>query len=346
MNGATAERATPVTVSVIVLTYNHARYIRQALDSILAQETDFPYEILVGDDASTDGTQAILREYARREPDRLRLFLHEKNMGASRNAYTLLMAARGKYLATCEGDDYWCDREKLRIQVAYLEAHPAFSGCVHPCRIVDEWGRTRRDQRLEWVRQKPVFTLRDFQGIYLPGQYATFVRRNLFLDKTRDMSIVYQAHPMVADRTTMMLYLLAGDIACIDRVMSCYRKVTRKDGVNLTTVAFRNNRSRVQEEQKLLQSMEAYLSREKGCEIRFRRRRRELFCEAVFQWLRGAGRINLQTAGELWRDGGYAPSYLLALPVQFVRKSGRYIEKRWLLADREGSGEAEKKKGE
>ena len=322
-----------VLVSIIVPTYNHAQYIRQALDSILEQKTEFPYEILVGDDASSDGTQDILWEYAQRYPDKFRLFLREKNLGASRNVYELLMAANGTYLATCEGDDYWCDEEKLQIQISYLQEHPDISGCVHKHRIVDEQGNTRKNQRLEWVRHKPVFTLEDFQGIYLPGQYATFVRRNVFLNRETDYSVIYKAHQMVADRTAMMLYLLAGDIVYIDRVMSCYRKVTRKDGKNLTTVAFRNNRSRVREEQTLLHSMEQYLSGAKGRKIRFSRRRKEVFCEGVFQWLRGAGRDNLQAALELWREAGRPLSYWCFLPARFLYKCARFVETRWILAD-------------
>lgn len=320
-------------VSVIVPTYNQAPHIRQTLDSILSQKTEYSYEVLVGDDASTDGAQDILREYAQMYPDKIRLFLREENLGASRNAYELLMAARGKYLATCEGDDYWCDEEKLQLQISYLESHPEISGCVHRFRVVDEQGNPRKNQTLPWVRQKPVFTLDDFQGIYLPGQYATFVRRNLFLHSEKNYRIVYQAHRMVADRTAMMLYLLAGDVVCLDRVMSCYRKVTRKDGTNMTTVSFRNNCNRVREELNTLHLMEDYLRQETGSRFRFTRRRKELFCEGMFQWLRGAGRDNRMAALELWAEVGKPLSYWLYLPVRFVYKCADFIKTRWILAD-------------
>lgn len=322
-----------IMVSIIVPTYNHAPYVSQALDNILGQKTEFSYEILVGDDASSDGTQEILLEYAKRWPDKFRLFLRKKNIGASRNVYELLMAAKGKYLATCEGDDYWCDEEKLQLQVAYLEAHPNISGCVHKHRVVDEQGNVRKNQTLDWVRPKPVFTLEDFQGIYLPGQYATFVRRNVFLNTEKDYRIVYKAHRMVADRTAMMLYLLEGDVVLMDRVMSCYRKVTRKDGKNLTTVAFRNNRNRVREEIKILHSMEEYLSGAKQRPVRFARRRKELFCDGIFQYLRGAGHDNLRAALELWHESNRSLSYWLFLPARFVYKCINFVKVRWILAD-------------
>lgn len=90
-------------VSVIVPTYNHEKYIRKALDSILMQEVPFLYEILIGDDASCDETQDILHEYQERYPDKIRLFLHKENIGATRNSYELLTNAKGRYLATLEG---------------------------------------------------------------------------------------------------------------------------------------------------------------------------------------------------------------------------------------------------
>ncbi len=121
-------------VSVVCTAYNHAPYIRDALEGFLAQRTDFPVEILVNDDASTDGTAAILREYAARYPARIRVFCQEKNLyaqGLSPYDAALYPAARGDYIALCEGDDYWTDPEKLQRQADFLDAHPDYSACVH-----------------------------------------------------------------------------------------------------------------------------------------------------------------------------------------------------------------------
>ena len=307
-----------IMVSVIVLTYNHERYIRQALDSILMQKVDFKYEILVGDDASTDGTPAILREYRDRFPDIFRLTLRETNEGASGNVYALLCTARGKYLATCEGDDYWCDENKLQCQVSYLEEHPQMIGCVHPCRIVDENGNLRRRQKLDWVHEKPVFTLQDFQGLYLPGQLVTFVRRNIFQNPQHDPALLYHAHPMVADRSSMVFYLLHGDIARIDRAMSCYRKVEGKTAKNLSSICFANNRKRVEEEYHILKQTEQYLKTCLGKDIRYERRRNELFAEAVFQWLRRRG--DLAVAAGIFRESEKKLGCVLFVPLHGLRK--------------------------
>lgn len=110
-------------VSVAILTYNQAQYIQQCLDSVLMQVTNFDYEIVVGDDASTDSTQEILREYAAKYQEKFVLLLGEKNEGISMNYKKVLSVCKGKYIALCEGDDYWTDVHKLQEQVNFLEEH-------------------------------------------------------------------------------------------------------------------------------------------------------------------------------------------------------------------------------
>jgi len=118
-------------ISVLMITYNHARFIRQALDSVLAQKTDFPYEVVIGDDASTDGTGAILAEYAGKFPDRIRLLRRMQNIGMNANLADTLAACRGEYVALLEGDDYWIGSEKLERQAEFLDGHPECVNCFH-----------------------------------------------------------------------------------------------------------------------------------------------------------------------------------------------------------------------
>ena len=113
-------------LSIGILTYNQEKYIRQCLDSVLMQKVAFDYEIVVGDDASTDGTQDVLCDYAKRYPGKFVLLLGEKNEGISMNYKKVLTACEGEYVALCEGDDYWTDRNKLQKQVDFLENHPDY----------------------------------------------------------------------------------------------------------------------------------------------------------------------------------------------------------------------------
>jgi len=111
-------------VSILIVPYNQEAYVGKALDSLLNQVCPFSYEILVGEDCSTDGTRAICQDYAARYSDKIRLYLNERNKGLIRNYFDLLKEARGFYLADCGADDYWIATDKLSRQVAVLEQHP------------------------------------------------------------------------------------------------------------------------------------------------------------------------------------------------------------------------------
>lgn len=227
-----------ITVSVIVLTYNHSAYLRQALDSVLMQRADFQFEVLVGDDASSDGTSEIVREYTKKYPDLVRSFIRKKNIGATANLCDLLRRSHGRYINGCEGDDYWTDPEKLQKQVQYLDAHPECSGCTHGIVIVDENGTPLKDQKLRWICDQPVYTLKDFRGLFLPGHPVTLLHRNLFRTDESACSLIENAHPQVADRTIAMLLAARGEIHRLDGEMACYRKILRKDAKNVTSRQF------------------------------------------------------------------------------------------------------------
>ena len=142
-------------VSICCLTYNHEAFIRDALEGFLRQRTDFDFEILIYDDASTDGTARIIREYAMGDPERIRPILQEENQyskGVTNPSGAFnFPRARGKYIAMCEGDDYWTDPDKLQRQVDYLESHPGCSLCIHSARILTVDG-SRSDRRMRPYR--------------------------------------------------------------------------------------------------------------------------------------------------------------------------------------------------
>jgi glycosyltransferase involved in cell wall biosynthesis len=123
-------------VSANIVTYNQARYIGQAIEGALRQDTDFGVEIVVGEDCSTDDTRAIVLEYERMHPQRVRVVLSERNVGARQNSRHVREVSRGKYVAFCDGDDYWTDPHKLQKQVDFLEAHPEYSLCCHDVDII------------------------------------------------------------------------------------------------------------------------------------------------------------------------------------------------------------------
>lgn len=135
-------------VSVCVQTYQHRPFIRQCLDGLLNQETNFPFEIILGDDDSNDGTREICEDYAERNPEKIRLLLHkrenqikiEEEPSGNFNAFYNFFSARGNYIAFCEGDDYWDDPLKLQKQVEFLSISSKYVLCYHEFRTIDHNG--------------------------------------------------------------------------------------------------------------------------------------------------------------------------------------------------------------
>lgn len=118
-------------VSVCMITYNHEAYIAQAIEGVLTQKTNFPIELIIGEDCSTDNTREICIEYKKKYPEVIKLKLRENNLGVIGNFIQTLHEAKSKYIAICEGDDYWTDPLKLEKQVQFMEENKIYSFCFH-----------------------------------------------------------------------------------------------------------------------------------------------------------------------------------------------------------------------
>ncbi len=231
-----------IDVSVIVLSYYHEKYIAQALDSILNQETNLNYEILIGDDASGDRTPEIIWEYAARYPQIIKPILRAENVGANHNGWDLFRRAEGQYIAVLEGDDFWLDAYKLQKQYDFLESHPDYIGCCSKCLIVDENSRPDYERSCHIAWNKRTFTLDDLMDSWqLPGQSGTMMYRNIFRDmKPEEYDILYRAHPIVGDKTVALLLLSRGPIYCSGEVLSAYRFVDKKGDNNWFSIHHAN----------------------------------------------------------------------------------------------------------
>lgn len=166
-------------LSVFIITYNHEHFIRQALDSVLEQDVDFDYEIVIGEDRSTDNTLAILREYKARHPRKIRLLERETNLGAIPNFWATLDACQGQYVAMLEGDDYWTDPQKLRRQLEFLDAHPDYAICFHNVRGMVMDG-SEPDFDYCPPDQKPTINFHDLLLENVIPTCSTVYRRGLF----------------------------------------------------------------------------------------------------------------------------------------------------------------------
>lgn len=125
-----------ILVSINCITYNHEKYIKDALESFLMQKTDFEFEIIVGEDCSTDNTRKIVEEYVNKNPKKIILVTSEENVGMIENERRIYLKSKGKYIAECEGDDYWLDPYKLQKQVDYMESHQECTLCFHNANLV------------------------------------------------------------------------------------------------------------------------------------------------------------------------------------------------------------------
>ena len=203
-------------VSVLMVTYNQEELIAKAIDSVLMQRTGFDYEIVIGEDCSTDNTRNIIIEFGKKYPDRFRLLLNEKNLGGHRNFAQTLHACKGKYVAILEGDDYWTSPEKLQRQADFLDDHPECAICFHNVTEFYKDGNRESHNFFDHVR-KEFFTVEDL----LPGNFiptpSTMFRRGLF----PELPDWYYSVKM-GDWPLHILNALHGKIGYIDEVMAVH----------------------------------------------------------------------------------------------------------------------------
>lgn len=219
-------------VSIVSTTHNQEAYVRQTFDSFIAQQTDFPVEIIVADDASTDATPRIIEEYADRHPHLFRPILRSQNLGLNANLTGALSSARGEYIALCEGDDYWVDPLKLSKQVALLDRNPKTALCFHPVRIV--WTRDRtEDEKFRYAlyRKFEEVFIRRFPPPFWAGNrsFEVLISRNFI----QTNSVMYRRLPRYDDIPANVMPLdwylhvrhaAHGDIAMLPETMAVYRR--------------------------------------------------------------------------------------------------------------------------
>jgi len=181
------------TVSVCVLTYNHEKYIRQTLSGLLMQQTNFSIEILIHDDASTDNTQDIIMEFSNKYPHIFKPVLQKQNQrsiyGGGMNPRFNYQRANGKYIALCEGDDYWTDPYKLQNQVDFLEKNPQYSICFTYSLKIDDQGNSL--ESIANLKQE-IFTQYDF---LIGRKYQTRTQTILFNKDYLNLDKIYKLNP-------------------------------------------------------------------------------------------------------------------------------------------------------
>ena len=208
---------TQMKVSVLVITYNHEAYISQAIGSALAQNVDFDYEIVVGEDFSTDRTREILEDFQRRYAHKIRLLFRDRNLGDRNNFLQTLQACKGEYVALLEGDDYWTSPLKLQKQVDYLDTHAECGMCFHNTQVIYE-----RSERLSRLRnppnQKKHARLKDVITSNFISTCSAMIRRDCLSNLPG-----WHSEMRLADWSLFIACAQQGSIGYLNEVMAAYR---------------------------------------------------------------------------------------------------------------------------
>jgi glycosyltransferase involved in cell wall biosynthesis len=207
-------------VSVAMITYNHEAFVAQAIESVLMQKTDFDFELVIGDDCSTDKTRGVITEFTNRYPDKIRLLLPERNLGMNKNFAQTLFACKGQYIALLEGDDYWTSIDKLQRQVDLLDANSNCAICFH-----NVLGFYDDGSKPSWCvvnsEQKLASTLEDLLEGWCPPTCSAILRGSLLSElPTWYYSASVGEWPLYI---SLMLKTPNSTIKYIDEIMANYR---------------------------------------------------------------------------------------------------------------------------
>jgi len=210
-------------LTVCVITYNQAPYIRQCLDSILAQDVDEPFEVVVGDDCSTDETRSIIEDYVARYPGIVRLVPGEKNRGATANYFATHAEASGEFVAHIDGDDY-CLPGKLRAQLDAMQRHPDCTVCAHDCVVFDE--STSRIESKHFFRKRLKLNQQNEAVLdisFLAAHLPFFAHSTKMYRRSAAEGLIYEGREMI-DCHWHLYHAGRGSIVYINKVLGAYRR--------------------------------------------------------------------------------------------------------------------------
>ena len=208
------------TVSVFMMAYNHEKYISEAIEGVLMQKVKFDFDIVIGEDCSTDNTRKIILDYQAKYPGKFKLILHETNVGAFANQNFVLGSCTGKYIAMCEGDDYWTDPYKLQKQVDFLEANPDCSLCFHATEFIHNDVSKNFIHRPKKIQNDGKFTIKHAilgGGGFMATNSMMFSKVHITEQPTWIIGLP------IGDLPLMLLLASKGKIGYIDEEMGVYR---------------------------------------------------------------------------------------------------------------------------
>lgn len=241
-----------IKVSICCLVYNHEKYLRKCLDGFIMQKTNFKYEVLIHDDASTDSSPNIIKEYESKYPDIIKPIYQKENQfskGIKIGFTYQYPRVKGKYIAFCEGDDYWCDENKLQIQIEAMERNPSCTLCSHRVEWINESGMSLGKSEPIIDIKHGFITQDEFIKHFMCCDSYPFRTNSYFIKSSVITDLYENGFPdfytkcKVGDVPILLLCATKGDIYYIDKRMSYYRR----GSLGSWTVRIRNNEKRYTE---------------------------------------------------------------------------------------------------
>ncbi|MGL5049074.1 MAG: glycosyltransferase family 2 protein [Fusobacteriaceae bacterium] len=223
-----------ILVSIICLAYNHENVIEDALNGFFKQKVNFNYEILVHEDASTDKTADILKKYQQKYPNLIKVIYQQENQYSKGKSVTanLMSIAEGKYLAFCEGDDFWIDENKLQKQVDFLEKNSDYSATYHNVITGDENKKIIKNHREYNFHIDHIVTKNDIEQVSLGGQTASLVCINFWKNFTEEHKNLYIQTAGNGDMKLSAVLVHLGKVYSFSEIMSFYRRTYNTDSWN------------------------------------------------------------------------------------------------------------------
>lgn len=318
-------------VSVGILTYNHEKYIAEAIESVLRQKVNFKYEIVIAEDCSTDNTRNIVIEYQKKYPDIIRLILQPHNVGMQENSNILRRACRGFYRANLEGDDYWAVDDKLQQQVDFLEMHPDFIAIGGEFKCIDDFGKPCK---FPWGNIKnsycfdEEYTKEHLKKWLLFAHTSTMCFRNVFYNMPDDVYRRFNNVKCLGDRRVCLFLIMQGRIKHEKKIWAI-RRVLKKSKTSFTS-ALKNNTSIIEINHKWLREAERYSKSEFNYNLDFSLKKQMWWLASVKSFVKDPSIKNYRIVKNIFLDSNTKIKYIFILFQKAVNKSIDYLQEKGL----------------
>ncbi|HEY1193480.1 glycosyltransferase family 2 protein [Flavobacterium sp.] len=205
-------------VSIVMITYGQEKFIDQAIEGVLMQQCEFEVELIIANDCSPDETDSVIKQIIKKKPEnfQIKYFNHEKNLGMMPNFIFAMQQCKGKYIAMCEGDDYWIDPHKLKKQVDFLEKNKDYVLCFHPVKILNLKGELEND----FITKVP----NNYESIATLAEFGNYIHTPsvVFRNIINKFPFEFEQTP-IGDYFLYMILAQHGKLKCIDSEMAVYR---------------------------------------------------------------------------------------------------------------------------